>query len=135
MPQTRSPSPPFWLASLLLVLIGFSAWSLFSLWPWLMHSNEPFRIREAWDTPLFWRVGVPVMLLAQAAGGVLTDGKAYWQPLWTLGGFFAGLLLVHPGGSDFGLFPLTLILIGIPGYLVLLAATAIGRALADFMGE
>jgi hypothetical protein len=135
MPQNRLLHLPSWLPGLLLVLIGFAGWTLFSLWPWLVHANEPFRIREAWDTPLFWRVGVPVMLLAQAAGGALSGGKAWWQPFWMLGGFFAAVLLVHPGGSDFGPLPLTLILIGIPGYLALLAATAIGRALGDFMGE
>jgi hypothetical protein len=131
MPQ-RLPS---WLPALLLALIGFAAWTLFSLWPWLMHTNEPFRIREAWDTLLFWRVGVPVMLLAQAAGGALSGGRIWWQPFWMLGGVFAGLLLVHRSSSEFGLFPLTLILIGIPGYLALLAAAAVGRALADFLAE
>ena len=135
MQQPRPPHLPSWLPGPVLVLFGFAAWTLFSLLPWLVHANDPFRIREAWDTPLFWRVGVPVMLLAQAAGGALSRGRVYWQPFWMLGGLLAAVLLVHPGGSDFGLFPLTLILIGIPGYLALLAATVIGRALADFIGE
>ena len=129
------PRQPSWYPGLLLALIGFAVWTLFSLWPWLMHPSEPFRIREAWDTPLFWRVGMPALLLAQAAGGALTGGKVYRQPLWMLGGFVVGLLLVHPAGGDFGLFPLMLILIGVPCYLALLAVTAIGRALGDLVGD
>jgi len=47
-----------------------------------------------------------------------------------LGGFFVGLLLVHRSGNSFGLLPVTVVLIGVPSYVVLLAAAAIGRALA-----
>jgi len=124
-------SRPSWLGGLVLALIGFSVWTLFSLWPWLTQSAAPFRIREAWDTGLFWRVGVPLMLLAQAAGGALSDGKLLVQPVWMLGGFLAGVVLVHPAGSDPGLLPLAAVLIGLPSYAALLAATAVGRAVGD----
>jgi hypothetical protein len=129
-PASRRPS---WLPGLVLASVGFSVWTLFSLWPWLTQSAAPIRIREAWDTGLFWRVGVPLMLLAQAAGGALTGGNLLAQPIWMLGGFFAGLVLVHPAGSDLGLLPLTVILIGLPSYAALLAATAVGRAAGDLL--
>jgi hypothetical protein len=130
--ESRLPS---WFAGLLLALIGFAVWTLLSLWPWLMHSSAPFRIREAWDTPLFWRAGVPALLLAQAAGGALSGGKVYQQPLWMLGGLFAGVVAVHPGGGDFGMLPLAAILIGVPSYLGLLAAAAVGRAVGGFLRD
>ncbi|MCP4617842.1 MAG: hypothetical protein GY844_15585 [Bradyrhizobium sp.] len=126
---------PWWLAGLLLALAGFAVWTAFSLWPGLTQPAQPFRIREAWDTALFWRVGVPLMLLAQAMAGAVIGGGLRWQPLWMLGGLFAGVLLVHPPGGDFGLFPLAVVLIGGPTYLVLLAAAAAGRSVGEFLAD
>ncbi|MDI1263491.1 MAG: hypothetical protein PS018_09565 [bacterium] len=133
--EVTTPHRPSWLPGLMMALIGFAVWTLFSLWPWLMNSHAPFRVREAWDTTLFWHIGVPVMLLAQCAGSALSEGKIYRQPLGMLGGFLAGVLLVHPAGSDFGMMPLAAIMIGIPAYLALFGAAAVGRMLADYIGK
>jgi hypothetical protein len=133
--EVTVPRQPAWLVGLMMALIGFAVWTLFSLWPWLMNSHAPFRIREAWDTTLFWHVGIPLMLLAQLAGGTLSEGKIYWQPFGMLCGFFAGVLLVHPSGSGFGMLPFALIMIGAPGYLALLAVAAAGRMLGDYTGR
>jgi hypothetical protein len=103
--------------------------------PGLTQPAQPFRIREAWDTALFWRLGVPLMLLAQAVAAAVIGGKLRWQPLWMLAGLFAGVLLVHPAGGDFGLLPLAVILIGGPIYLVLLAVAAAGRAAGEFLAD
>lgn len=136
MPSTlQVQHRPSWFPGLMLALVGFAVWTLFSLWPWLMNSHTPFRIREAWDTTPFWYVGVPIMLLAQLAGGILSDGKISRQPLGMLSGFFAGVLLVHPAGGDLGMLPVALILIGVPSYLVLLAVAAVGRTLGEYLGE
>jgi len=134
-PTTPIPLPlrPSWLPGLMLALLGFAVWTVFSLWPWLMNSHAPFRIREAWDTDLFWHVGVPVMLLAQLVGGMLSDGRISWQPLGLLGGFFAGIMLVRPAGSDLGMLPVAMIMIGAPAYAGLLAAAAIGRTLGKYL--
>jgi len=129
-----SPAIRF-LPGLLLALFGFAVWTAFSVLPGLMQSSAPFRIREAWDTALFWRLGVPSMLLAQAAGGAVAGDRIFWQPLWMLVGLFAGVAAVHPGGSDFGMLPLTVILIGIPSYLGLLAAAAVGRTVGGFLRD
>ena len=131
--QVTAPHRPSWLPGPMLALVGFSVWTLFSLWPWLMNSHAPFRIREAWDTTLFWHVGAPVMLLAQLAGGMLSDGKISAQPFGMLCGFFAGVLLVHPAGGDLGMLPVALILIGAPAYLVLLAVAVVGRTLGKYL--
>jgi hypothetical protein len=127
------PLRPSWLPGLVLALLGFAVWTAFSLWPWLMNSHAPFRIREAWDTALFWRVGVPVMLLAQLVGGMLSDGKISWQPFGMLGGFLAAIMLIRPAGTDLGMLPVALILIGAPAYVGLLAAAAVGRTLGKHL--
>ena len=134
-PTTPIPLPlrPSWLPGLMLAFLGFAVWTVFSLWPWLMNSHAPFRIREAWDTDLFWRVGVPVMLLAQLVGGMLSDGRISRQPLGLLGGLLAAIMLVRPAGSDFGMLPVAMILIGAPAYVGLLAATAVGRTLGKHL--
>jgi hypothetical protein len=126
---------PSWLPGLLLALLGFAVWTLFSLWPWLTNAHTPFRIREAWDMPLFWQVGVPVMLLAQLVGGMLSDGRISWQPLGMLGGLLAGIMLVRPSGGDFGMLPVAMILIGVPAYAGLLAAAAVGRTAGKHLGS
>ncbi|MBR1276938.1 hypothetical protein [Bradyrhizobium sp. AUGA SZCCT0283] len=134
-PTTPIPLPlrPSWLPGLMLAFLGFAVWTVFSLWPWLMNSHAPFRIREAWDTALFWRVGVPVMLLAQLVGGMMSDGRISWQPLGLLSGFLAGIMLVRPAGGDLGMLPVAMILIGAPAYVGLLAAAAIGRTLGKHL--
>ncbi|WFU15888.1 hypothetical protein [Bradyrhizobium sp. CB3481] len=114
----------------MLAFIGFAVWTLCSLWPWLTNSHAPFRIREAWDIPLFWQVGVPVMLLAQFVGGMLSEGRLFGQPLGMLGGLCAGIMLVRPVSGDAGMLPLAAILMGAPAYIGLLAAAALGRMIA-----
>ena len=130
MPQTVLALRPFWLLPSLLALLGFAVWTLFSLWPWLMNSDAPLRIREAWDIPLFGQVGVPIMLLAQLVGGMLSEGRLFWQPLGMLGGLLAGIMLVRPVSGDAGMLPLAAILMGAPAYIGLLAAAALGRMIA-----
>lgn len=130
-----TPQRPSWLIGLVLALVGFAVWAAFSLWPAMTQAGQPFRIREAWDTALFWRVGVPLMLLAQAVGGALVSGGLRWQPLWMIGGLFAGVLLLHRGGTDLGMLPLAAILIGGPSYLALLVAAAIGRAAGEYLAD
>jgi hypothetical protein len=113
-----------------LAVVGFAIWALFSLLPAFTDQTAPFRVRQAWDTVPFLEVGIPLMLLAQAAAGAIGSENIFHQPLWMLGGFFVVLLLIHRSGNSFGLLPLTVILIGVPSHAVLLAATVIGRALA-----
>ena len=126
----QSPLRRFAFVGPVLALVGFAVWTLFSLLPALTHPSAPFRIREAWDTAPFLYVGIPLMLSAQAAAGATGIESIFRQPLWMLGGLFAGLLLVHPGGNDFGLLPLAVVFIGAPSYVALLAVAWIGQAVA-----
>src|SRR5689334_5994030 len=76
--NVSAPQRPSWLIGLVLALVGFAVWTAFSLWPVTTQPGQPFRIREAWDTAMFWRVGVPLMLLAQAIGGAVLGGSLRW---------------------------------------------------------
>lgn len=133
--MSDSSQKTFGFAGPALALIAFLVWSFFSVLPWLMAPpGRAFAIREAWDTEPFWMIGVPVLVLAQAAAGALSGGALARQPLWTLAGHFAGVLLVSKSGSDFGMLPLALVFVGLPAYLALLLAAALGRAAARLLG-
>jgi hypothetical protein len=71
------------------------------------------------------------MMAAQAVAGAVLGGDPWRQPLWSLGGLFVAVIIIHPGNTGFSLLPLALILIGVPGYLLLLSAAAIGRKVGD----
>ena len=125
----------FSLAGPALALLAFGVWAFFSVLPGLMRTGGEFRIREAWDTGAFWYFGAPLMLCAQVLAGAFARGEVWKQPLWTIGGLFAGILLVRKSGTDFGLLPLALIFVGAPSYAVLLGAAATGRALGKRTGS
>jgi hypothetical protein len=122
------------LIGLLLLVLGFAVWTLFSLLPALGHGPSS-RVREAWDTPAFWYAGATAMLAGQLVGGVVMGGSLFRQPLWSLVGLFAGIVAVHPAGGSYDQLPLALILIGAPGYVALLAAAAAGRKLGDCLED
>ena len=118
-----------------LALAAFLVWSFFSILPWLMAPpGRAFAIREAWDTGAFWTIGAPALVLAQAVAGAMSRGRLWHQPLWTLGGHFAGMLLVHKSGASFGMLPVALMFIGLPAYLALLLAAFIGHAARKALG-
>ena len=127
MPSAIGSAPhlPSLPVNIALVASGFAVWSVFSLLPIYTQTGAAAHVREAWDTVPFWRIGVPIILLAQAMAAAIGGNNRY-LPLWTLGGFFAGVLVVHPAGNDFGMLPLALLFVGLPSYLALLAAGAIG---------
>ena len=135
MPPTANTSQqmPMMVVGPALALAGFAVWTVFSLLPGLTQPSGAFRIREAWDTGAFWMVGVPLIGIAQLVAGAIGAGGLLRQPLWTLGGFFAGLLAVHPKGNDFGLLPLAVIFVGVPSYLALLGIAWLGRKLRGLL--
>jgi len=94
--------------------IGFGAWVLCAI----------IGMRaEAWDSPLYFPIAVPGMMIAAGVMGA-------WFPVagWRMGGWMAlghGLAVLLTGligGSGFGLFPLTVIV------LVIISAPLIGAA-------
>jgi hypothetical protein len=130
MSKSFSPKVTTLLIGVPLALSGFALWVTFALWP--ARPGATLLVREAWDAPRFWTLGVPLLLLVQAIAAGAHDGVAIWRlPLWTLGGLFAGIVLLRPAGNDLGLLPLAVILIGAPLYGALWVAGAVGRWIVD----
>lgn len=63
--------------------------------------------RAAWDSGLYWAVGLPVAALASAAIGYLARGNAWLAPGLIIPGQV--LAMIYRSGSDLGLWPLTLV--------------------------
>ena len=61
--------------------------------------------REAWDSPLFWSVGMPIATLASAAIGYVAQGNGCLAPGLMLPGF---VMAMSYRGGDIGLWPLTI---------------------------
>jgi hypothetical protein len=119
-----------WLVRTALVLAGFALWTGFSLIP---VAGGAVIIREAWDRAPYWQIGVPLLFVAQIAVATASREKIALLPLWTLAGYFLGMVLVRPWGTDFGLLPLAMILVGIPAYGPLFAASWAGSRIARLL--
>ena len=90
---------------------GFAIWALFSTLPLLAGSPA---IREAFDTNVYWSLGLPVLMLSVAAAGAFSAESPWRLAAAAVAGHFLGMLAVHPAGNGFGLLPLTLAFIGLP---------------------
>jgi hypothetical protein len=116
-----------WINALGLAALGFAVWTGFALF------NGSGRIREAWDTGAYWTFGVPILLLALFAAGAASEpgsGRAAWQlALYAALGHALAAALVVPAGTDFGLLPLTLALVGLPIFVAFFVAAVLGRLL------
>jgi hypothetical protein len=112
------------LSGLLLATEAFAIWAFFTVMP-LITGNG--RIREAWDTHAYWVVGIPLLVLSLAVAGYASKDKPWKLALWTLAGNFLAVLLVSKRGTDFGLLPLVLVLIGVPAFGALTLAAYIAR--------
>jgi hypothetical protein len=79
------------IAGPLLAVIGLLVWAIFALLPALsLSTGQAFRPKEAWDNEAYWMLGVPILLVAQAAGAVVMSGGVSRLPLWLLGGQLSG---------------------------------------------
>ena len=84
-------------AGLLLALIGLSVWIGLSILGGIDNGAGPFRPREAWDTPAYFYVGLPLMALAVAAVGYHLPQRVWRWPLWLVAGHQAGILILGAG--------------------------------------
>ena len=98
-----------WTIRSLTAIAGFAVWTLFSI-PLLTGRAG---IREAWDFPAYWHVGIPLLLLLAAAAGYFSKDVPWKLALWAVAGHFLGVVLVKQPTTDFGLLPLSLLLLGI----------------------
>src|SRR6476659_10148154 len=107
-----------WVARLLVAVAGFAVWTLFSLPPL---TGRP-GIREAWDSPAYWKFGIASLLLAVAAVGYFSEDAPWKLAFAALAGHLLAMVLIKPAGTDFGLLPLSLLLVGLPGLAAFAAA-------------
>lgn len=120
---------------ILLAALGLVAWTSLSIWGGLAATKPGFRLREAWDTPAYFYVGLPAMAAAVAIAAFLQPQRAWRWPLWLVAGHQLGMLLVGLGmQSELSLLILTLVL------SVMLAAffavpAMLGSKAARMLGE
>jgi hypothetical protein len=112
------------LVRVALLIAGFALWAIFSVAP---ASDGHLLFREAWDQELYWRIGVPLLIIAHAALAASCIEKPSLLALWPLAGHVLGMILVHRSGTDFALLPLTFLFIGVPFYGALFVASLVGR--------
>jgi hypothetical protein len=113
-----------------LAVAGFALWAVFALLPALVEGG---RVREAWDTELYWIAGVPQMLVALIAAGWLTQDALWKLALWPIAGHALGMVLIHQADTDLGLLPLAILFIGIPAFAVFMGAAGIGRGMRGLL--
>jgi hypothetical protein len=85
---------------------------------------------EAWDSPLYFPVGLPLAIAVAALLGAVAPGRAWRWGAWVMGGQAAALLLTVGPGS---LLPLGLVLfavLALPCMLGALAGAWLRRRLA-----
>ena len=121
-------------AGLWLAAAGLGVWIGLSLWGGV-GGSEGFRLREAWDTPAYFYVGLPVMALAVAAASYQFPERIWRWPLWLVAGHQVGVLLVGVGmQSGLSLIILTLVLAVVLAAMLAVPAI-VGAVLAKAMSE
>jgi hypothetical protein len=108
-----------WTIRSLTAIAGFAVWTLFSI-PLITGRAG---IREAWDSPAYF----PLLLLLAAAAGYFSKDVPWKLALWAVAGHFLGVVLVKQPTTDFGLLPLSLLLLGLPGLGALTLAVWLGQ--------
>lgn len=84
--------------------------------------------REAWDSGVYWAVGLPVIYALGGVAGLLGRVNVWRFALWSGIGQFAGLVLTAPG--DLSLWPLGMVMMGVLS-LPVAGVARLGRILKD----
>ena len=116
------------MARILLFLAGFGLWTVCA-----MLAAGPHGIHEGWDQPGYWTFGVPLLLLTQAVATPWLGERPMLQPIWAIAGHAAAMIFLHPAGTDLGLLPLTLLLLGLPAYGALYLAGMLARTVLPIL--
>lgn len=112
-----------WTIRSLAAIAGFAVWTLFSI---PLFTGRP-GIREAWDFPAYWHRGIPLLLLLAVAAGYFGKDVPWKFALSAVAGHFLAVALVKQPTTDFGLLPLSLLLLGLPGLVALALAFWLGQ--------
>lgn len=118
---------------MVLAAMGLLVWTSLSVMGGLSAPDPEFRLREAWDTSLYFYVGLPAMAAAVAIASFIRPRRPWRWPLWLVAGHQAGVMLIGLGmQSGLSLLLLTLILaillatvFAIPAFLGSMAARAL----------
>ena len=116
-------------ARVVLCLSGFALWALSSALP------LTDALREGWDRPAYWQIGLPLVFAAQVIVAAVSHERITRAPLWVLLGHAVAMAFVAPSGTGFGLLPLAIVFVGVPLYLLLLMAAFIGRMVRRLTGH
>ena len=111
----------------MLFTAGFLLWGMSALIP---HSD---RIREGWDNPAYWNIGMPLMLVLQVVAATAAHERLWRAPLWMLSGHALAIVLIHPLGNGLALLPLAIMIIGLPAYAFLFGAAVVGSNLSSLV--
>jgi hypothetical protein len=114
---------------LLAAVAGFAVWTLFSM-PLLTGRSG---IHEAWDSPAYWNRAVPLLLLLALAAGWFSRDVPWKLALSAVAGHSLAVALVKQPTTDFGLLPLSLLLLGLPGLGALTLAIWLGQSMQLFV--
>ena len=115
-------------ARILLFAAGFALWALTSALP----LTEA--VREGWDRPVYWQIGLPGVFAIQIAVAIVSKEKVALAPLWVLLGHTVAMLFVARADSGLGLLPLSVLFVGVPLYLLLLATAFVGHMVRRLTG-
>jgi hypothetical protein len=86
-------------------------------------------VREAWDEPIYWWLGLPVLAIVAGLTGYIAPMKVWrWPTLIALSQIVA-MLAVNPG-AGLGLLPLALMFVLLPLVVVLTIPALIGGSIA-----
>ena len=118
-----------WYIRALAALAAFAVWTALSIPLFTGRAG----IREAWDFPSYWSRGILLLLLLLVAAGWASKDVPWKLALSVLAGHFLGVVLVKQPTTDFGLLPLSLVLIGLPGLGVLTLAAWLGQQLRQLL--
>ena len=109
-------------AAVLAIGVGVGAWELVRLMG---------RRREAWDDPVFWQLGYPVMIFAALVLGMVWRDRPWRWVVAMMGGQAAwSLVLAFVKSGAPNLLPLGLIVFAVLGLPCVLAAYA-GKWIGD----
>lgn len=111
-----------------LFITGFALWALTSSLP----LTDP--VREGWDRPVYWQVGLPIVFAVQVVVAILSKEKITLAPLWALLGHVIAMLFIARSGTGIGLLPVPVLFVGVPLYLLLLGAF-IGQMVRGLTGR
>ena len=81
----------------LLAATGLLIWMALSAWGGLTAEEAGFRLREAWDLPTYFYVGLPIMALAVGAAAFFRPERPWRWALWLVVGHQLGVMVVGLG--------------------------------------